>query len=443
MKKKLLLTSFLLSAALSINIAHAAEDIVYYDATDLDTVFDKHPDFDRKKHRSKDFVPKDKGGELKAPEKISEPKDEGTRVDVYHYNKDGSKAKGLTDTGEARRYFDKETGQMIKNKTFKNENIHVDDKGVAHYIGWDYYNGKLGYYDPKTGYTKGFKNIDGITYGFDEDGSIFRKQNRVFNGKNYYFNKYGEASLTNGKYAKGWVGDRYYFEDGKPAEGLVTINGKKYAFHERSLRLLRNVNKVFDHKLYYINSRGEAEFKHKVAHAYLKRGTGGKFSPGFSQNLMRKTPYFSQLDRRRSARPYASGTMAGLGCGPTAMAMVLNRKLNTNDIYPTNTMAVARDYASWDGTDWQYFIEGVEAYGLKSYDIPVQKDAFIQALKDNPIVVRVGPGSFINAGHYMVVDSYKNNYFVTNDPYHMRKNTLENIPWWRIRGEVTVAWEIK
>ena len=27
----------------------------------------------------------------------------------------------------------------------------------------------------------------------------------------------GEASVTDGKYAKGWVGDRYYFEDGKPA----------------------------------------------------------------------------------------------------------------------------------------------------------------------------------------------------------------------------------
>ena len=89
MKKKLLLTSFLLSAALSINIAHAAEDIVYYDATDLDTVFDKHPDFDRQKHRSKDFVPKDRVEEVKTTEKISEPKEEGTRVDVYHYNKIG------------------------------------------------------------------------------------------------------------------------------------------------------------------------------------------------------------------------------------------------------------------------------------------------------------------------------------------------------------------
>lgn len=332
---------------------------------------------------------------------------------------------------------------MVKNKKIENENIFVDADGEAHYIGWDYYKGKLGYYDPEKGYAKGLKTIDNITYGFDEDGSIFRKQNRVFDGVNFYFNNYGEATKTDGSYPKGWVGDKYYFDDGKPAEGLVTIDGKKYAFHERSLNLLRNINKVFDHKMYWINEKGEAIYKYKVNHTYLSRGTGGKFKPGFSQNLMRKTPYFSQTDKRWAGKSYSVGTMANLGCGPTVMAMVLNRKLNTNDIYPTNTMAVARDYSSRDGTDWQYFIEGVEAYGLKSYDIPIHKEAFIQALKDNPIVIRVGPGTFISAGHYMVVDSYKNGSFLINDPMNMKKTTQENIPWSRLRSEVTVAWEIK
>ena len=428
MKKKLFLISLALSGLLTINTAFAA-DIVYYDDTDLDVILE----------------------ELKENQGISDEKihqegpkeEEPTREDVYHKNPDGSLAKGLTDTGEVRRYFDKKTGQMVKNMTIASENIHVDKNGKAHYIGWDYFNGKLGYYDPKTGYAKGLKTIGNITYGFDENGAIFRKQNRVFNGQNYYFNKFGEATKTDVSYARGWVGDRYFFEDGKPAEGLVEISGKKYAFHERSLRLLRNTQKVFNHKLYKINDRGEAIYQYDVAHSNLTRGTNGEFKPGFSQNLMRKTPYFYQKDGRWAGRTYASGTMGAFGCGPTAMAMVLNRKLNTNDIYPTNTMAVARDYSSWDGTDWQYFIEGVEAYGLKSYDIPVQKDAFVQALKNNPIVVRVGAGSFINTGHYMVVDSYQKDHFLINDPYNMRRNTLDNIPWQRLRGEVTVAWEIK
>lgn len=457
MKNKIILAGVIFTAVFSVNNALAAEDIVYYQDYDLDAVVENYPNFDWENYKPKDLVnekEKENKGQTKKedeptkenePIKENEPKkeEETVKEDLFYHNKDGSLAKGLTDTGKVRKYFDKKTGKLVKSKIIKNENIHADDKGEAHYIGWDYYKGKLGYYDPKTGYAKGLKTIGNITYGFDDSGSIFRKQNRVINGQNYYFNNYGEAEKTNGSYNRGWVGDRYYYKDGKPAEGLANINGKKYAFHERSLRLLRNINKVFDHKMYWINARGEAIYQYDVAHAYLSRGTGGAFRPGFSQNLMRKTPYFSQHDRRWASRAFASSNMSNLGCGPTTMAMVLNRKLNTNDIYPTNTMAVARDYSSWDGTDWQYFIEGVEAYGLKSYDIPVQKDAFVQALKDNPIVVRVGPGYFTDGGHYMVIDSYKDGAFTLNDPNNMRRNTMDRIPWWRLRREVTVAWEIK
>ncbi len=160
MKKKLFLTSLVLTAALSISTAFAAEDIIYYDNTDLDSVFDDHPDFDREKYRSKDFVPKNKEKDQETPSKPKENVDESTREDVYYRHKDGTLAKGLTDTGEVRRYFDKETGQLVKNKKFENENIYVDKNGEAHHIGWDYYNGKLGYYNPETGYAKGLKKIE-------------------------------------------------------------------------------------------------------------------------------------------------------------------------------------------------------------------------------------------------------------------------------------------
>ena len=443
MKKKLLLTSFLLSLAFSINIAHAAEDIVYYDATDLDTVFDKHPDFDREKHRSKDFVPKNRVEGVKTSEKIDESREEGTRVDVYHYNKDGSKAKGLTDTGEIRRYFDKETGQMIKNKTFKNENIHVDAKGEAHYIGWDYYNGKLGYYDPQTGYTKGLKKVDGKLYGFDEDGQMLRSKNKVFDGQNYYFNKFGEGKKTKGTYARGWVGDRYYYKDGSAASGLVTIGGRQYIFNDRDKRLLRNARATHNYKIYRTNGYGEARFIGDVKYKKLNPGTHGQFKPGFSKNYGRKTPYFNQNDKRWEKVSYATKNMSDLGCGPTAMAMVLARKFDNSEIYPTNMLDVADYYSSSGGTYWQYFTQGSEAYGLKTYEVPVKKEAFIQTLKDNPIVVRVGAGHFIFCGHFLVIDSYKDGYFYINDPNYSKRNTLDKHTWARLKKEVTVAWEIK
>ena len=122
MKKKLFLISLALSGLMTINTAFAA-DIVYYDDSNLDATLEEYKEAngisDEKIHQE---VPKE---------------EEPTREDVYHKNPDGSFAKGLTDTGEVRRYFDKKTGQMIKNMTIASENIHVDKAGEAHYMGWD------------------------------------------------------------------------------------------------------------------------------------------------------------------------------------------------------------------------------------------------------------------------------------------------------------------
>ena len=82
-------------------------------------------------------------------------------------------------------------------------------------------------------------------------------------------------------------------------------------------------------------------------------------------------------------------------------------------------------------------------YGLNSYDVPVNKKAFIQALETGTMVVRVGPGYFIDGGHFMVIDSYKDGYFTINDPYYSNRNTLDKHTFERLKAEVTVGWVIK
>lgn len=363
----------------------------------------------------------------------------------YYFTNDGKLARGLTDLGEARYYFDKFDGLMLRNQIINDgvDKIHTADNGVAQYLGWDYYNGKLAYVNEDGTQAKGIKKINGMNYGFDENGKIFNRQYKKFGNQWYYFNKYGEASASDGKFKTGWVGDRYYFADGKPAEGIQTIDGKTYIFHELSLEKQRNVEKVFNHKRYRTDSNGVATFIGNVNQTPAQAGTKGQFRPGFSQHLNRKTPYFTQNDPRWKNWSYASGSYGSYACGPTAMAMVLNRKLSRNDIYPTTTAIDARPYISWNGTDWQYLIEGPENYGFKSYEVPVNEKAFIQALKENPIIVRVGRGYFINNGHYMVIDSYKDGKFYINDPFYSQKNTLETHDFWRLKQEVTIAREIK
>ena len=43
----------------------------------------------------------------------------------------------------------------------------------------------------------------------------------------------------------------------------------------------------------------------------------------------------------------------------------------------------------------------------------------------------------------MVIDSYKDGYFLINDPYYSDKNTREKHTFDRLKAEVTVAWIIK
>lgn len=363
----------------------------------------------------------------------------------YYFNNKGKLLRGLNDLGKNRYYFDKVDGLMLRNQIINEgfDKIHTADNGVAHYVGWDYYNGKLGYFNSDGTYTKGLKKISGQTYGFDNTGKIYDRQYKKIDNQWWYFNKYGEASRSNGNFPRGWIGDRYYFSDGKPAEGLQVINGKTYIFHELTLEKQRNVEKVFNHKRYRTDGNGVARYIGEVNQYPAQAGTRGQFRPGFSKYLNRKTPYFTQNDPRWRYRAYASGNFGGYACGPTVMAMVLNRKLNRNDIYPTTTAIDARPYTAWNGTDWQYLIEGPENYGLKSYQVPVNEKAFIQSLKDNPIIVRIGRGYFINAGHYMVIDSYKDGKFIINDPFYSKKNTMEAHDFWRLKQEVTIAWEIK
>ena len=435
--KKIFLIGLAFSALMGINTAFAAEEIVYYDDRNLDDIFENYEAYDNNKKPQEEITNQNQTENPPADE------NQGQKEDVYHYKEDGTLAKGLTDLGNVRRYFDRETGQLIKNKTFTSENIHVDENGEAHFIGWDYYNGKLGYYNPKTGYTKGLMKIDGDLYGFDENGNMLRSRNRSFDGVNYYFNKFGRGKKAGANYQTGWVGDRYYFSDGSAATGLVKIGGVNYIFNDRDKRLLRNARATHNHKLYKTNAYGVATFIKNVNYPKLSKGTKGKFKPGFSQNLGRKTPYYNQNDKRWAKVAYANANMSDLGCGPTAMAMVLSRKFNDDEIYPTNMLDVANYYSSTGGTYWQYFTQGPEAYGLKTYDVPIKKEAFIQALKENPIVVRVGPGHFIFCGHYLVIDSYKDGYFLINDPNYSKRNTLDKHPWSRLEKEVTIAWQIK
>lgn len=168
------------------------------------------------------------------------------------------------------------------------DRIYSEANGIAHYIGWDYSKGKLGYFNEDGTYTKGLRTIDGITYGFDQNGKIFNRQYKKFGNQWYYFNKYGEASKHSGKFATGWVGDRYYFSDGKPAEGLQKIGGVTYIFDELTKETMTNTTKVINFNRYKLDSYGRATLIGKIDTRQAVKGTRGLLSLDFLSILIGK-----------------------------------------------------------------------------------------------------------------------------------------------------------
>lgn len=55
MKKNLFILSLVVSAVLGINSALAAEEVVYYDTTSLDIIFEKYPDLNHKNKNAKNL----------------------------------------------------------------------------------------------------------------------------------------------------------------------------------------------------------------------------------------------------------------------------------------------------------------------------------------------------------------------------------------------------
>lgn len=366
----------------------------------------------------------------------------------YYFDDKSNMKRGLIDLGETRHYFDRVFGHLIKNQIIDESNriITTDKNGIAKRVGFDYYNGIYSYNNKDGSFRKGLNNISGKNYFFDKNGNMKRNSYQKVSNQWYYFDKYGEGKKSNGNFKKGWHGKYYYLEDGKKAYGYQYINGYLHYFDDRTGQLEKNTYGVYKNKQYYFDKNGVGRLVKKLSNNVSKAGTNGNFRPGFTRNdLGRKTPYFSQNDIRWKRTPYGKSydNYGNVGCGPTALAMAINRELGRNDIYPTNVGKDLYYYSAVGGTEWTAMSEYPERYGLKSYDVPITKDALIQALEDHPVIIRVGNGYFINGGLFLVVDSYKDGKFYINDPYFTKRNTEGYHPFERLRQEVTLAWQIK
>lgn len=166
-----------------------------------------------------------------------------------------------------------------------------------------------------------------------------------------------------------------------------------------------------------------------------------EYYEGESVDFNRLTPYYLQWDNRWAYNRLGSSVIGYAGCGPTSMAMILNR-LNPNlKLNPAILSSDAENYMTNNGIDWSYFTYVSNKYGFNIKTIGRDKENLINLLKDYPILISVNEGYFTLSGHILVIDSYRNGKFIINDPNSI-KNSEKTWTYKQLEDQIANIWLI-
>ena len=145
--------------------------------------------------------------------------------------------------------------------------------------------------------------------------------------------------------------------------------------------------------------------------------------------------------------------IAGAGCGPTSMAVVIS-SLTDKYVTPVETTKWAYEHGLYSSAGSQHRLipDMSEAYELKCEGVGRDKKKIVEALKaGHPVVALMGPGYFTRGGHFMVlvktdeeenitvadVGSRKRTQFTykLDDIISQSKDSQANGPFWIISNE--------
>ncbi|MBM6775511.1 C39 family peptidase [Olsenella profusa] len=119
-----------------------------------------------------------------------------------------------------------------------------------------------------------------------------------------------------------------------------------------------------------------------------------------------EVPRLYQTDPAWAELPYAGGTIAKNGCGPTCLAMAYVALTGRTDRGPAEVAAFAErgGYVADGMTTWALMTEGAAALGLSSEELPADEASVRAALADGrPVICSMRPGDFTTTGHFIVL----------------------------------------
>lgn len=141
------------------------------------------------------------------------------------------------------------------------------------------------------------------------------------------------------------------------------------------------------------------------------------------------TPGVQPKDFKQASKPWGpkmysnhndkSQTMANSGCGPTAMADIVNT-LKDSSVDPWTLAQLSMEWGDRtynSGTAWSFFKHVAEKYGFSKF---IQSGSYsaLSACIDagGYVVCSMGPGYWTSGGHFICVWKYDGTYTYANDP---------------------------
>lgn len=154
-------------------------------------------------------------------------------------------------------------------------------------------------------------------------------------------------------------------------------------------------------------------------------------------------PYLFQIDPAWAQKPYAGGTVALNGCGPTCLTMIYVYVTGNTDMSPADMCALADkgNYAPTGATEWRFMVDGASELGFTGTQIQVTRDAVTKALTaGKPVACAMQPGDFTATGHFIVLSGIDDNGMVT---VHDPNSSLRSAQKWdidRVLSQAHACW---
>ncbi len=117
-------------------------------------------------------------------------------------------------------------------------------------------------------------------------------------------------------------------------------------------------------------------------------------------------PFLYQIDPEWKDLPYAAGTIADSGCGPTALSMVYTCLTGNRDKDPAAMAKFSTENGFIDQglTSWLLMSDGAHMLGLESTELPADTAVLTSELESGrPVIAIMGPGIFTDTGHFIVL----------------------------------------